>query len=641
MPEQRQQREEGEQGGSMIKSLVQGIGIFLVTQFFIGQFFGTKQSAGTGETAAKPGVIPAFGDHPARSEIETYSSIPNTIAPIWPADSALDITIYVSPSIVLPSLKSLPSSSLVLEEKKFGLGNYSDVRDVEATIQVPKEVQRNGTLWAHFFVALSGNQIDPAAKDYSTDKAVHFFRPLNQYLPKKKAKKLKNLLASSDEIEEEEDDGTPDVLIASYYHSNFTLSVIPDSGNMNYRQVHPSVRHHTQLEATGARDASGQNGWYYPILFLNTFWQLKSHMVELNSTVETIPVRFTLNNLQNWKFSMMASLDDSAKHTTRQAAFGASTPGGGDGSEFEMIKEVLLDTNIWLLGTTGVVTIFHMIFETLAFKNDISHWRKKKDNVGTSVRTILANVFMQLVIFLYLMDNSENTSWMILASQGFGIALEAWKVTKMVNVRLRPPPAGSFFSFLPYVIVFEDKHKLTETEKKTQEYDEIAFRYLYIIAVPLLGAYAVYSLMYNTHKSWYSYVIETLVGSVYAYGFLMMVPSLYINYRLKSVAHMPGKAMTYKFLNTFIDDLFAFTVKMPWLHRLATLRDDVIFFVWLYQSYKYKVDYTRVNEFGQGGDSDDEEEEQKPEGGREIEEKKEAPKVSGKQASQASARKRK
>jgi hypothetical protein len=33
----------------------------------------------------------------------------------------------------------------------------------------------------------------------------------------------------------------------------------------------------------------------------------------------------------------------------------------------------------------------------------------------------------------------------------------------------------------------------------------------------------------------------------------MMVPSLYINYRLKSVAHMPAKAMTYKFLNTFID----------------------------------------------------------------------------------------
>lgn len=71
---------------------------------------------------------------------------------------------------------------------------------------------------------------------------------------------------------------------------------------------------------------------------------------------------------------------------------------------------------------------------------------------------------------------------------------------------------------------------------------------------------------------------------------------------------MPGKALTYKFLNTFIDDLFAFTIKMPTLHRLATLRDDFIFFIWLYQSWKYRVDYRRVNEFGQGGESEDEEE---------------------------------
>ena len=149
---------------------------------------------------------------------------------------------------------------------------------------------------------------------------------------------------------------------------------------------------------------------------------------------------------------------------------------------------------------------------------------------------------MQTVIFLYLMDNSENTSWMILASQGFGILLEAWKITKSVDVRLRPPPTGSFFSFLPCVVVFEDKHKLTDTEQKTKEYDEIAFRWLYILAIPLLGAYAVYSLMYESHKSWYSYIIETLVGSVYAYGFLMMVPSLYINYRLKVSRQVPVKS---------------------------------------------------------------------------------------------------
>ena len=41
-----------------------------------------------------------------------------------------------------------------------------------------------------------------------------------------------------------------------------------------------------------------------------------------------------------------------------------------------------------------------------------------------------------------------------------------------------------------------------------------------------------------------------------------MTPQLFINYKLKSVAHMPWRAMIYKSLNTFIDgELFCY--KLP------------------------------------------------------------------------------
>ena len=53
----------------------------------------------------------------------------------------------------------------------------------------------------------------------------------------------------------------------------------------------------------------------------------------------------------------------------------------------------------------------------------------------------------------------------------------------------------------------------------------------------------------------------------------MMTPQLFINYKLKSVAHLPWRMMTYKALNTFIDDLFAFVIKMPTLYRLGCFRD--------------------------------------------------------------------
>ena len=53
----------------------------------------------------------------------------------------------------------------------------------------------------------------------------------------------------------------------------------------------------------------------------------------------------------------------------------------------------------------------------------------------------------------------------------------------------------------------------------------------------------------------------------------MMTPQLFINYKLKSVAHLPWRMMTYKALNTFIDDLFAFVIKMPTLYRIGCFRD--------------------------------------------------------------------
>jgi len=65
-----------------------------------------------------------------------------------------------------------------------------------------------------------------------------------------------------------------------------------------------------------------------------------------------------------------------------------------------------------------------------------------------------------------------------------------------------------------------DKHVLTEDEKKTQEYDKLAFRYVSFGAIPLLAGYTIYSLAYETHRGWYSFVISTLTSFVYMFGFV-------------------------------------------------------------------------------------------------------------------------
>lgn len=68
--------------------------------------------------------------------------------------------------------------------------------------------------------------------------------------------------------------------------------------------------------------------------------------------------------------------------------------------------------------------------------------------------------------------------------------------------------------------------------------------------------------------------------------------------KLKSVAHMPWRVMTYKAFNTFVDDAFAILVSMPIHHKIACLRDDAVFVVFLIQRFLYPVDKRRANEYG-------------------------------------------
>ena len=93
-------------------------------------------------------------------------------------------------------------------------------------------------------------------------------------------------------------------------------------------------------------------------------------------------------------------------------------------------------------------------------------------------------------------------------------------------------------------------------------YDRKAFQYLSGPLVLLVVGYSAWSFVFYYHRGMYAWLLESLVALVYGGGFIVMTPQLFINYRLKSVAHLPWKFFMYKALNTFIDDLFAFIIKV-------------------------------------------------------------------------------
>jgi hypothetical protein len=56
---------------------------------------------------------------------------------------------------------------------------------------------------------------------------------------------------------------------------------------------------------------------------------------------------------------------------------------------------------------------------------------------------------------------------------------------------------------------------------KTKEYDDIAMKYLSYVLFFLVACSSVYSLMYERHKSWYSWILSSLTSCVYMFGKLL------------------------------------------------------------------------------------------------------------------------
>jgi hypothetical protein len=196
----------------MLKSAIQGLAIFFGMQFVMNQFMGKKGAPATTVTdqsgqvisvPANTGEIPPFHARPdSLAEDAVYNAIPQRVAPMWPLDTPLDITIVLSPTFVSEPLAKTLKQSRVVEETGFRFGDYNENRVIDTEFAVPKEVQNNGTLWAHFYVGITGSKLDPATAGYDPSQAYHFVHPLTQYIVQKKIKKTKNLLAASDETEE-------------------------------------------------------------------------------------------------------------------------------------------------------------------------------------------------------------------------------------------------------------------------------------------------------------------------------------------------------------------------------------------------------------------------------------------------------
>jgi hypothetical protein len=365
---------------------------------------------------------------------------------------------------------------------------------------------------------------------------------------------------------------------------------------------------------------------YKPPIHVDEIGLTSDKYIPLNDTVTSLPIKVTYAPMSLQRWLLMMTLEESI---SAQSGLGFSE------KDIDDIRRLISDTSIYLLCITTIASLLHLFFEFLAMKSDIQFWNQNTSLAGLSSRAVVTDLFSQIIVFLFLIDS--NTSLLVIIPSCISIFIQMWKVRKATGFSL--VRSGMFFSFeftrwkskasindsqdeKPEEIIKDEKEEINlrksrgkkktpplrisheaqagtveisseVLEKVTLEADETATKYIGTFLLPIVIGFIIKSLIYDKHKSWYSFGISSLCGCVYTLGFILMLPQLFINHKLKSVSHLPWNFLIYKFLNTFIDDLFAFIIKMPTMHRLSVFRDDLVFLIYIYQRQIYKVDTSR------------------------------------------------
>lgn len=480
------------------------------------------------------------------------------------ADSGVKHLVWRRPGLVYGDWISGPSSD--------GIHHH---RHHLATTET---MRANGSLYWHVFIVRSGERLN-TSDSLST---VHRCRRLTRFR-RLAHKPTHNLLTGSSQ---QEGPGTAAGALLSHWHPNITVSVVHDFTGWSPRSMVPPLDQYVQFSPDGRL--------YQPIVFINDYWNLARDYMPLNESVAELPLSVSFQPIGLFKFQMYSSMAMRNRWLSAFTSAGEADSSGvreDDEEDQDSLKEALMTTSVYLVALTAVVSLLHSVFEFLAFKNDVQFWSRRDSLEGLSVRSVMFGVFQSVVVLLYVLDNETNT--MIRISCFVGLLIELWKVGRVTDVSL--DRERRWLGLIPRLVLAD---KGSYVESNTRQYDQMAFGYLSWLVFPLFVAYSVYSLLYTEHSGWYSFVLSMLYGFLLTFGFIMMTPQLFINYKLKSVAHLPWRMLTYKALNTFIDDIFAFVIRMPMMYRIGCLRDDIVFFIYLYQRYIYRVDPSRVNEFG-------------------------------------------
>uniref|UniRef100_A0A673SML1 Lipid scramblase CLPTM1L n=1 Tax=Suricata suricatta TaxID=37032 RepID=A0A673SML1_SURSU len=408
----------------------------------------------------------------------------NCIQPYLARKPKLQLSVYTT---TRSNLGAENNVDLVLNVEDFDVESKFE-RTVN--VSVPKKTRNNGTLYAYIFLHHAG------VLPWHDGKQVHLVSPLTTYMvPKPEEVNLLTGESSMQQIEAEKKPPSALEEPVSHWRPRLALNVMVDDFVFDGASLPADVRRYMKMVQLG------KAVHYLPILFIDQLSSRVKDLMVINRSTTELPLTVSYDRISLGRLRFWIHMQD-AVFSLQQFGFSEK--------DADEVKGIFVDTNLYFLALTFFVAAFHLLFDFLAFKNDISFWKKKKSMMGMSTKAVLWRGFSTVVIFLFLLD--EQTSLLVLVPAGIGAAIEF----------------GTY----------------SESERRTEEYDTQAMKYLSYLLYPLCIGGAVYSLLNIKYKSWYSWLINSFVNGVYAFGFLFMLPQLFVNYKVRPrPPPPPGRAL--------------------------------------------------------------------------------------------------
>ncbi|XP_026886713.1 cleft lip and palate transmembrane protein 1-like protein isoform X2 [Electrophorus electricus] len=383
------------------------------------------------------------------------------ITPYLAGKPRLQLSIYTS---IRPNAEG--GHSLIHKEEEFDVHTRFERL---INVSLPKKTRRNGTLYAMVFVHQAG------VMPWQDPRQVHLVTQLTTYMLPKPPEV--SLIQGQDEHLQQERQSTggdgEQVRPVSHWRSRLTLNIVAEDFLFD-RDALPSDVHRYMRVFN-----SGKKMFYLPLLFIDELSNRVKDLMEINSSTAELPLTISYDTIALGKLRFWIHMQD-AVYSLQQFGFTEK--------DADEIKGIFVDTNLYFLALTFFVAAFHLLFDFLAFKNDISFWKHKKSMVGMSSKAVLWRCFSTIVIFLYLLD--EQTSLLVLIPAGIGSLIEVWKVKKAFKIYVVWKGAVPQFLF----------GKSDESERRTEEYDSLAMKYLSYLLYPLCVGGAVYALVFVKYK---------------------------------------------------------------------------------------------------------------------------------------------